>query len=1248
MIRAIVISAVFSVWASIATALPTPGIYIAGDQQYDQLGAAVDQNHNQMVIGAPSAFVVADGDGFVQALSKTFGAWGPQGVTGGIFGRFEAGFPTDHDYLGHAVDVDRNLLGEFVAVLGASGSDSIVQDNTGAAYVLVNSGGSWTQVHRLDPFDVDNDEPTPQHDFFAQRGVDPIGGQFGRAVAVHGDLIAIGIPYASARPGTGMDMLQEAGAVAIYHRNGGSWELEAVLSRASSDTCATDIHQQDYFGYSVAISGQYLAVGVPLADDPHMTDDGVCWLPGGCVGSDIFPKDTCDLLGGTWLPGQSCDTTDNPVAGIGACCYLEASSCTWHAIDTIIEIDCLTNYGGTWIPGQQADDITCPIIDNSPLNDNIGEVHIFRRDSASNWEHYVTLRPPIHVLPADPDYRLVDSWFGLSVAMSGSTLAVGQPGYLRPDNATPEQPGGRGMAWAFERTGGSDPWTLLTALDPNLPVGIDLLAPLEDGYNYGWSVDTSSCHIAVGAPGGDFNSTSYAGSAYVWDHIGLGVWSGTTTTDTNPVCYLAPFFSPDSGDRWGHDVSVTVHDFAMGGPRNTHDVLIPGVYVGGIETWDTPCNCDTPNGPEDDCDGDGCSDTWQILIDPTLDLAGNIGGDCHDVDPNGWPEGDGVLDACQMGYGVGSFFTPNGNLYQVVLDPNTTFTNAMADPRLDTSGVDLASLSTWLEGYYVAVAAGWNGPLWLGGQQLSTTGADDEGWAWNSGEVWFWTNWEEGPPQQPDNGGPLTDALLASGNNVPWTWSDEVTDSIMADGYLMEYDSDCNRNMVLDVWEIREALNNSGLVLDCEDDCVLDACQIANGTRLDCNGNGIPDQCDLKDGTSEDCNTNNVPDECDVATGGASEDCNANGIPDECEFVTCPVVVINEVLVKPNSDVNGDGTIHPVQDQYVEIVNSTSTAIPLGGWEVRVDGLPWHVFAGGTVIEANCAILVFGGGVPNPVIFPPNITLFTALNGAFLALPIPGPGLTTVMELWDGEDIPNRHDVVLWDDEANTSGTSVTRCPDVVGQALPLIVHDSCTSLDRSPGLLVDGSFFLCSTDDSDQDDIPDIDDNCPDVYNPDQADCDGNGIGDACDPFTDCNINLIPDVCDIADGTSEDCNTNDVPDECDIANDTSEDCNSNGIPDECEVDCNSNGIPDDCDITDGTSEDCNLNGIPDECDEDCNGNDIPDDCDIADGTSEDCNSNGIPDDCDIADLLMCRRRYRSHQGCRCYCNHLRTHLERR
>ena len=68
---------------------------------------------------------------------------------------------------------------------------------------------------------------------------------------------------------------------------------------------------------------------------------------------------------------------------------------------------------------------------------------------------------------------------------------------------------------------------------------------------------------------------------------------------------------------------------------------------------------------------------------------------------------------------------------------------------------------------------------------------------------------------------------------------------------------------------------------------------------------------------------------------------------------------------------------------------------------------------------------------------------------------------------------------------------------------------------------------------DSDGDTWPDCVDNCPLLANPGQADCDADGIGDACCGEPDCNENGVPDSCDIAAGASIDANGNGIPDEC-------------------------------------------------------------------------------------------------------------------
>jgi hypothetical protein len=126
----------------------------------------------------------------------------------------------------------------------------------------------------------------------------------------------------------------------------------------------------------------------------------------------------------------------------------------------------------------------------------------------------------------------------------------------------------------------------------------------------------------------------------------------------------------------------------------------------------------------------------------------------------------------------------------------------------------------------------------------------------------------------------------------------------------------------------------------------------------------------------------------------------------------------------------------------------------------------------------------------------------------------------------------------------------------------------------------------MCDVPDLDGDGVFDLVDNCY-LANPDQVDCNDNGVGD---------------ICDIAEGVSND-------------------CNGNGISDECEEDCDGNGIPDACDIADGAA-DCDGNGVLDSCEADCNENGIADACDIADGNSTDDNGNGIPDECEEGNLV--------------------------
>ena len=146
---------------------------------------------------------------------------------------------------------------------------------------------------------------------------------------------------------------------------------------------------------------------------------------------------------------------------------------------------------------------------------------------------------------------------------------------------------------------------------------------------------------------------------------------------------------------------------------------------------------------------------------------------------------------------------------------------------------------------------------------------------------------------------------------------------------------DCNSNNIPDECDIANGIsddcNANGVPDSCETDCnsndIPDECDIENGYSTDCNSNGIPDSCDLDDATSVDCNGNGVPDSCDLAD-GVSTDCNGNNVPDSCDIAdgtsndcngngipdTCDLAEGND------TDCNSNGSL-----DTCDIANGTST-----------------------------------------------------------------------------------------------------------------------------------------------------------------------------------------------------------------------------------------------------------------------------------------------------------------------------------
>ena len=132
------------------------------------------------------------------------------------------------DKFGQAVAISGDTL-----VVGAPTADVGANGDQGSVYVYVRSGTTWV----------------PQQELHASDGV--MGDRFGSAVAISGDTLVVGEPAYG----------RWTGSAFVFVRTGTSWIQQEKLL----DSVAT---QGDYFGCSVAISGDTVVVG---ADAVHAT-----------------------------------------------------------------------------------------------------------------------------------------------------------------------------------------------------------------------------------------------------------------------------------------------------------------------------------------------------------------------------------------------------------------------------------------------------------------------------------------------------------------------------------------------------------------------------------------------------------------------------------------------------------------------------------------------------------------------------------------------------------------------------------------------------------------------------------------------------------------------------------------------------------------------------------------------------------------------------------------------------------------
>ena len=198
----------------------------------DQFGSSVAISGETIVVGAPGADIGANEN---QGAAYTF-------VRGGASWSQQAKLTAGDGEAGE-------LFGLPVAISGGTVAVGVFSDNgsQGSAYTFVRSGVSWSQ----------------QAKFAAGDGV--ANDQFGASIAISGETVVVGAPLDD----IGMNLDQ--GSAYVFVRSGVSWSQQAKLLAANGVIF-------DYFGISIAISGETAVVGSPRDDIGSNLDQGSAYV----------------------------------------------------------------------------------------------------------------------------------------------------------------------------------------------------------------------------------------------------------------------------------------------------------------------------------------------------------------------------------------------------------------------------------------------------------------------------------------------------------------------------------------------------------------------------------------------------------------------------------------------------------------------------------------------------------------------------------------------------------------------------------------------------------------------------------------------------------------------------------------------------------------------------------------------------------------------------------------------------------
>ncbi len=478
-------------------------------------GRSISIDGNRMAIGAALERVsdTVPSGGAVHVYARTGNHWVREA-------RLVASQATNSTQLGRhvALSADR--------IIASAGPDTA--GNTGA-YVFSRAAGTWQQDTKLFPsstiglYDVAVSGTTAALSGFItgtgaevvfvfvrdatswslqQQITPPNGDECGREIALSGDRLLVGCPYAA------RGALQFAGNALVYRRQGTVWSLETTL-------LAADPTANQRFGWSVAASDLDALVGAPgTATSTFVAQRGSAYffLRNGTSwsqGQKLQPTDGIvgDNAGIAVAFGGDFATIGSPFLGLnggaptqaGAAHAFVRTAGTWNEVAKVVED---TPERGSYFGFTVA----------SATDASIVGAYVSTLNGTSDGAAFHYTRSAATAGSGSSTAGNADDQRGTSIATAGDFMFVGAPNVEVGANID------QGIVTVYEKVAGS--WVERQTLTP--PDGIR-------GDKFGTAVATNANGgtLVVGAPGVDAPPNFEVGTGFIYERVG-SAWLEST------------------------------------------------------------------------------------------------------------------------------------------------------------------------------------------------------------------------------------------------------------------------------------------------------------------------------------------------------------------------------------------------------------------------------------------------------------------------------------------------------------------------------------------------------------------------------------------------------------------------------------------------------------------------------------------------------------------------------------------------